>query len=96
MDKKVQYQKAILVYKCLNGIAPHYLQEMLKRIQSDFGLRSAEEGNLLVPKPNIEQFKKSFQFSGVATWNSLPPDVKESMNINIFKTKCFNYLFNDI
>ena len=93
IDKYVEYQKAILVYKSLNGIAPQCLQEMFNKTQTVYGLRSTENGYLSVPKPNIEHFKKSFQFSGVNIWNSLPFNVKDSKSLNIFKKNCFKYFF---
>ena len=41
--------------------------------------------NIMVPKPNIEQFKQSFLYQGSTLWNNLPNDVKKSNSLSQFK-----------
>jgi hypothetical protein len=40
---------------------------------------------LVLPKPQTEYLKRSFPFSGVKLWNTLPEDVKCSNSLSQFK-----------
>jgi len=45
-------QKALIIYKTLNGLAPDYLDCLLtQRHVNDYNLRNLE-GKLLLPEPN--------------------------------------------
>ena len=83
------YFNALIVYKGLNGLAPNYITTKFTRIIDCHGIstRSALDGNLTVPKPNVECFKQSLCFTGAHTWNSLPIDVRESPSLYTFKRR---------
>ena len=87
---RVKFQKCILIYKTLNGLSPQYMNEILQQNNnaSTYQLRSASNRNLQLPKPNLEIFKKSLQFSGIEIWNSLPSELKLCKNLQNFKEKC--------
>ena len=63
------YFNALIVYKGLNGLAPNYITTKFTRIRDchDISTRSALDGNLTVPKPNVECFKQSLCFTGAHT-----------------------------
>ena len=63
---RIDFHKAVLLYKCLHGTAPEYLQDLFKPFSTQYQLRSISHRNLLVPKPRTEQFKKS----GTVLWNN--------------------------
>ena len=66
-----QIQKALMVYKSLNGLVPEYLSsKFLKRSGMRY-LRDSEN-KLFVPLPRANYMKNSFSYSGAALWNSLP------------------------
>ena len=93
-EYRVNYQKSVLMYKCINGISPSYLQDLFYPASSDFyQLRSETQTLLKVPKPNKEIFKKSLQYSGSNLWNTIPQMVRSSNSLNSFKSNCFSYLF---
>ena len=46
-------------------------------------LRHSE--NLILPKPKTEYLRKSFAFSGVKVWNSLPVYLKNQVSLSSFK-----------
>ena len=67
--------KAIMVYKCLNDLAPDYLSEMFvdrSSITND-GLRDTSN-KLALQLPHINYLKNSFSYSGAILWNSLPDE----------------------
>ena len=53
LDRQRNFQKAVMMFKSLNGLAPEYLQSMFKeRDGIPYSLRDSE-GKLVVPKPRI-------------------------------------------
>ena len=62
-------QKAILMFKILNGLTPPYSFH-------DYGLRSSRM-NLALPKSRTDFYRNSFSFTGAKIWNDLPNSLKE-------------------
>ena len=86
--ERVRYQKAILMYKMINNLAPTYLLDSFK-FQSEIHsrqLRSSSPLQLYIPKPKIEFFRQSFVYSGSSIWNELPKDIQNAKSLNKFKT----------
>lgn len=67
-------QKANLMYKCTNNLAPAYLCNLFGRRISNYDLRNVN-GKLLHPKPKTDYLKRSFSHSGALLWNNLPEEV---------------------
>ena len=83
-----QYQKAIMMFKIINGLTPSYLSDMFTRTSSlsDYGLRSSRM-NFELPKNRTNYFKNSFAFTGAKVWNNLPNALKEEKSLDTFKSK---------
>ena len=47
--------------------------------------RSACSLKVIVPKPNLECFKKSFKYSGAHVWNGLPDYLHNASSLDNFK-----------
>ena len=78
-------QKALIMYKTLNELAPEYLQCLFtQRHVNDYNLRNLE-GKLSLPKPNTGYLKRSFCYSEACLWNNLPQDLKSVGPIGQFK-----------
>ena len=58
-----QYQKAITMFKIINGLTPSYLSDTCPSSLSDYGLRSSRM-NIELPKNRPDYFKNSFAFYG--------------------------------
>ena len=85
-------QKALIMYKTLNELAPDYLQRLFtQRHVNDYNLRNLE-GKLSLPKPNTNYLKRSFCYSGACLWNNLPQDLKSVCSIGQFKRGIRKYL----
>lgn len=87
--ERVAFHKAVLVFKSLNGLAPAYLTTLFRQTQQRYNTRHMDSGALLCPRPRLECFRRSFQYSGAAIWNSLPLSVRQSRTLSHFKQ---NYL----
>ena len=80
-----QIQKALMVYRSLNGLVPECLSsKFLKRNGTRYSLRESEN-KLVVPLPRTNYLKNSFSYSGAALWNSLPCNLRMIKSLNQFK-----------
>ena len=78
-------QKAVIMYKTLNELAQTIIQCLFaQRHVNDYNLRNLE-GKLLLPKPNTNNLKRSFCYSGACLWNNLPQNFKSVYSIGQFK-----------
>ena len=93
---RVKYFQAVLMYKCMNGQAPEYLSEKFISCKDvyNYSLRSASSGCLHIPRPNSEFLKRTFKYSGLIVWNSIPSHIKDINKIDNFKKKCSDYFLN--
>ena len=84
--------KAVMVYKALNGLAPSYLENLFQCYPNslNYSLRYRET-NLLLPKPKTEYMKKTFKFSRAKLWKELPDDLKLAETLSNFKRKLSYY-----
>ena len=77
-------QKAIMMFKSLNGLAPVYLQDLFSERNTDYDLRDSFR-KLNLPKPRTDYLKRSFGYSGALLWNSLPENIRAIRSIGQFK-----------
>ena len=76
----------IEVYKCVNGLNPKYMNDMLV-IRPDAD-RLRDSSRAIQPEFNSFGFGfKSFKYFGAKLWNVLPITVKRSDNLFIFKDR---------
>ena len=86
-DKRRDYFKATMMFKCINGLAPLRLTNELSVISDahSANTRTFSYGYILVPMPHAEQFRNSFEYRDAVLWNTLPRDIRETQNIDEFK-----------
>ncbi len=86
-------QKAILVYKSLNELAPDYLRLLFnfRNNVTSYTLRDTD-GKLAVRMPRTNYLKNSFAYSGATLWNSLPIHLRKASTLRQFKTGCSTYI----
>ena len=88
-DQSVFLNKAKIMYKVYNNLAPNYLQELFRMkdvnlINTASNLRSVAQNNYFVPQAKCNLFKGSLTFSGIIIWNSIPLSIKMSPSLDIF------------
>ena len=85
LNSQCQIQKALMVFKSLNGLVPEYLtSKFVMRNVSNYALRDSAN-KLVVPFPRTNYMKNSFSYSGATLWNSLHRNIRESSSIDQFK-----------
>ena len=97
LDTQRKFEKAVMVYKSLNGLAPDYLRPMLidRSSVTNYSLRDTE-GKLAVPKakPRTNYLKNSFSYNGAVLsvfWNSLSTELRKTNNLSEFKSSCSRF-----
>jgi len=95
--QRIFFKTAVLVWKCIHGVAPPYLQEAcvpVEKVQGRSRLRSASTGCVDLPRVQTSVGQRSFAFHGPTVWNSLPSALRDSsLSLNTFKRRLKTYLF---
>ena len=88
IEERFRYFTSVLMYKVINHETTVTLHDMFKYVRDchAYNTRGADFGHLLVPKGNVECFKKSFAYQGAVIWNELESTLKSSNSIDQFKT----------
>ena len=85
---RIDFKILLIVYKCLTGSGPVYLNSMFK--YADFN------HSIYLHEPRVLSHfgERSFEKCGPKLWNSLPLELKSCSSIDNFKSALKTYLFN--
>ena len=94
--KRKNYFLSTLMFKCIHGLAPNRMCNNIEMTfdRHGFNTRAADSLNVVLPKPNLECFKKCFMYAGGKVWNSLQNTLKNSLSLSTFKTSYKKIYFN--
>lgn len=67
----IHFKLLLLVFKCLNGLGPSYLSDLLSLYQPSWTLRSSSAGLLLHQVRTKTHEEAAFSYYGPRLWNSL-------------------------
>ena len=93
INEYIVYKVCFLMYMYIKGFGPQYLSEV---IIMDHGcsLRSATLNNLPTVRCNTAiAHNSAFSSTGPRLWNMLPNDIKNSSDLEVFKTRLKTFLF---
>ena len=87
IDTRYTYFLGILVYKCLNNMAPKYLSELFHFHDNTrhYHTRVVTKHSLIIPRVELNVYKSTIAYRGPTLWNNLPTELKSSYTINMFK-----------
>jgi hypothetical protein len=92
---RIDFKVLLMVYKCLNGLGPSYLSEMLLPYEPSRSLRSSGSRLLIIPKVRTKTHgEASFSYYGPHLWNRLPEDLRAAENVHVFKSRLKTHLFS--
>ncbi len=74
VDKRIKFKIILFTYKCLHGMAPVYLSDLLTYHQSKRSLRSSDDTTLLtIQKSRLATYGyRAFVVIAPRLWNKLP------------------------
>ena len=90
---RIIYKILLLTYKCLHGMGPTYLQELLKEYKPVRNLRSSGQLRLITSITSTQYGQRSFSVAASELWNDLPLHVKNSQTLAQFKSSLKTHLF---
>ncbi|XP_067660309.1 uncharacterized protein [Haliotis asinina] len=92
---RIDFKILCLTYKCLRGLAPSYLSNLLHPYVPARTLRSNSQNILVIPTYRLKSFgHRSFSYTAPVLWNVLPCDIKDSKSFDSFKAKLKTHLFS--
>ena len=86
VQERVEFKILLLVFKSINGLAPSYLNEIL-RYNNTSGRRAS---GLHIP---LQSTSNSFQSIGPKLWQKLPYEIRSCPNLEQFKCLLKTFLF---
>ena len=88
------YKILLLIYKCLHGLAPDYLAELIQEYKPSRNLRFSSKINLVTTSVSKASYgQRSFHYAAPELWNTLPLHIKTSKTVEQFKSSLKTYLF---
>ncbi len=95
IPQRIEFKILLLTFKCLIGIGPCYLSELLVKYEPRRTLRSCNDPVTLVIPKYIKQGmgERSFSFAAPKFWNRLPANLRSCTEVEDFKGRLKTYLF---
>ena len=92
IETRYIYFLGILIFKCLNNMAPPYLSSLFDFYDKRrfYQTRAVTNNDLIVPCAYLSIYKSSVAFNGPTLWNSLPSHIKEADSLYNFKNSYKN------
>ncbi len=91
---RIDFKLLLFVFNAINNLAPSYLSEILTIRNHGRALRSSGQLLLEVPRTRLKQWgDRSFAVAAPRLWNSLPPDIRTTTDLSLFKSKLKTHFF---
>ena len=90
------YRDTIMTYKCIHGMALHYLTSKFCNRASIHGRKTRNCDQLQIPLYTSAAGQRAFKFRGAKIWNSLDTDLKEHQPLKNFKLALKSRLFSNL
>ena len=97
IGERINFKLCILVHKCLNNCAPHYLADNIRPLSDDSNrsrLRSSKSADVFIPATKTKAGDRAFRVAGPRAWNSLPAAIQEIKSYYVFKKQLKLYLLS--
>jgi len=98
VPQRIQFKGASATYDCVHGTGPAYFKDvctLVIDIADRSNLRSAQYGDMFVPRTRTEFGRRSFHMAAPAVWNALPSHLRSTtISCGQFRAGLKTYLFN--
>ena len=92
VENIIRYDRSVMAYKIISKLSPENLWGKFQQRSSQCNYATRYCKDLQIPRLNTEHAKKSYQYSTVAIWNTIPTDIRELPTIGRFKKKLKEFL----
>ena len=94
VQQRITYKLMLLTFKCIHGLAPSYLAELVSLHQQPRALRSGSQHLLHVPRSRLKTYgDRCFEVAAPTEWNKLPMALRETKSLPMFKSMLKTHLF---
>jgi hypothetical protein len=95
VSDRIIYKINTLTYKCIHGLAPNYLSDLISLYTPSRTLRSSSDPlKLNIPHTKLKTAgQRTFTFQAPTNWNTLPLPLRQQQSLNTFKTGLKTFLF---
>ena len=94
--QRIDFKILLLTFKALHNLAPSYITNMLKKVDtySNRNHRSSSSNLLIIPTTSLVSFgDRCFSFAAPKLWNDLPCECRAAKTLTSFKSLVKTYLF---
>ena len=97
VEFRIKFKVLLFVFKALNGMAPRYISDLIRKKSSPrSSLRSNDLTLLVVPRTKFKTLgDRAFAYAGPSMWNKLPKPIQMAPNLDSFKKQLKTYLFRN-
>ena len=92
VQSMLTYRDGVLAFKCLNGLAPEYLNKKFKKRSEVHNKNTRNKGKLDIPRYRIASGQRTFHYRASTLWNSLPKRFTDLPSIVTFKKELKSFL----
>jgi len=95
--ERITFKLAVLIYRCLHGLAPWYLSDHIQSVavSNRRRLQSSSSPQLVIRRTQPSTVgNRAFPLAGCRLWNSLLPDVTSASTLSVFRNRLKTYLFS--
>ena len=82
VTEKVLFNDLVLVFKCVNGLAPDYLGKYFIKRSAVHNKNTRGCNNFVVPRCRLSMGQRAFYFRGPKEWNGLPDNIRNTKDID--------------
>ena len=96
VNYRLKFKISLLVFKCLNNMAPSYLKDLIELRQIRRRSSRRDDDFFLLKDPPISQFSNTvcaFSHCAPKVWNDLPFPIQSIPNVNTFKKALKTHYF---
>jgi hypothetical protein len=94
VEERIRFKILLLVFRALKGNSPEYLRELFTVYAPSRALRSANKGQLIVPKTRLKTYgDRALSSAGPREWNALPIYIRQIDDLLTFKAELKTFLF---
>ena len=94
--ERIDFKLAVLVYRCLHGLAPRYLSDHIQLV-ADSNRRRLRSSSmqLVIRRTRLSTVgDRAFPVAGCRLWNSLPSDVTSALTLTVLRNRLKIHLFS--
>ena len=84
-----QLELALFMFKYKSNTLPLNLTNLFQNLDKihNKGTRSISHGNYFLPQYTTTRLQRSIKYQGAKLWNTIPPEIRKSTSIAIFKKR---------